>query len=62
MNVNMWQQPQVQEHIQRLRARGVEICGPEPGELACGWVGPGRMSEPCPLCTTSPTRKPRCAN
>jgi len=46
MNVNMWQKPQVQEHVARLRSRGVEICGPEPGELACGWVGEGRMSEP----------------
>lgn len=46
MNVNMWQQPQVQEHANRLRGRGVELCGPEPGELACGWVGAGRMAEP----------------
>lgn len=46
MNVNMWGQPQTQEHVARLRGRGVAFCGPEPGELACGWVGQGRMSEP----------------
>lgn len=46
MNVNMWQHAAVQEHVQRLRGRGVHFCGPEAGELACGWVGPGRMSEP----------------
>lgn len=46
MNVKMWQHAAVQEHVQRLRLRGVHFCGPDAGELACGWVGPGRMSEP----------------
>lgn len=46
MNVNMWQHAAVQEHVARLSARGAQLCGPEAGELACGWVGPGRMSEP----------------
>lgn len=49
MNVNMWQQPQVQEHVARLRGRGVSMCGPEPGQLACGWVGTGRMAEPAAI-------------
>ncbi len=49
MNVNMWQKPPVQEHVARLLARGVELCGPEPGDLACGWVGPGRMAEPAAI-------------
>lgn len=49
MNVNMWGQPQTQEHVTRLRGRGVAFCGPEPGELACGWIGQGRMSEPAAI-------------
>lgn len=49
MNVNMWGQPQTQEHMARLRGRGVALCGPEPGELACGWIGQGRMSEPAAI-------------
>ncbi|HNN94051.1 MAG TPA: bifunctional phosphopantothenoylcysteine decarboxylase/phosphopantothenate--cysteine ligase CoaBC [Pseudomonadota bacterium] len=46
MNVNMWQHATVQEHVQRLLARGAQLVGPDAGELACGWVGAGRMSEP----------------
>ncbi len=49
MNVNMWQHAAVQEHVTRLVARGAQLCGPEAGELACGWVGPGRMSEPATI-------------
>lgn len=49
MNVHMWQKPQVEEHLARLCARGAEVAGPEPGELACGYTGPGRMSEPAVL-------------
>jgi phosphopantothenoylcysteine decarboxylase/phosphopantothenate--cysteine ligase len=46
MNSNMWQHPQVQENLRRLVQRGVRTCGPDEGELACGWVGPGRMMDP----------------
>lgn len=46
MNVNMWEHPAVQENLQRLQARGAAQVGPEAGELACGWVGMGRMSDP----------------
>ena len=46
MNVNMWQHAAVQEHVARLQQRGAKLCGPDAGELACGWIGPGRMSEP----------------
>lgn len=49
MNVHMWQKPQVEEHLARLCARGAEVVGPEPGELACGYTGTGRMSEPAVL-------------
>lgn len=43
MNVNMWNHPATQEHMQRLRARGVLILEPEEGELACRWQGKGRL-------------------
>lgn len=46
MNVRMWEHPATQENAVRLRERGVELLGPESGELAEGEVGWGRMSEP----------------
>ena len=46
MNVRMWEHPATQENVRLLRARGVELIGPEEGELAEGEHGPGRMSEP----------------
>jgi phosphopantothenoylcysteine decarboxylase / phosphopantothenate---cysteine ligase len=46
MNVRMWVHPATQENVARLEARGVEIIGPEAGELAEGEHGPGRMTEP----------------
>ena len=46
MNVNMWQHPAVQANLATLIGRGVHTVGPAAGELACGWVGSGRMSEP----------------
>jgi phosphopantothenoylcysteine decarboxylase/phosphopantothenate--cysteine ligase len=32
--------------VATLRARGVEVIGPESGAQACGEIGPGRFSEP----------------
>ena len=46
MNVNMWQHPATQQNLATLRERAVRVVGPEAGELACGWEGEGRMSEP----------------
>lgn len=46
MNVRMWEHPATREHAERLRERGVHFVGPEPGPLACGEEGPGRMAEP----------------
>ena len=46
MNVRMWEHPATQENAERLRARGVELIGPEEGELAEGEAGHGRMTEP----------------
>jgi phosphopantothenoylcysteine decarboxylase/phosphopantothenate--cysteine ligase len=46
MNNNMWRHPATQANVQVLRQRGHVIVGPDEGALACGTVGPGRMSEP----------------
>ncbi|MGH3014727.1 MAG: bifunctional phosphopantothenoylcysteine decarboxylase/phosphopantothenate--cysteine ligase CoaBC [Gaiellaceae bacterium] len=46
MNVRMWEHPATQANAALLRERGVELIGPEEGELAEGEHGPGRMSEP----------------
>ena len=49
MNVNMWAHPQVREHVEKLASRGARIVGPDPGELACGWIGPGRLVDPAQI-------------
>ena len=46
MNVNMWSHPATQSNLATLRERGVATVGPDAGELACGWEGLGRMSDP----------------
>jgi phosphopantothenoylcysteine decarboxylase / phosphopantothenate---cysteine ligase len=46
MNVRMWDHPATQANVATLRERGVDIIGPEEGELAEGESGLGRMSEP----------------
>jgi phosphopantothenoylcysteine decarboxylase/phosphopantothenate--cysteine ligase len=46
MNVNMWEHPATRDNLAVLRERGLHIVGPEEGELACGWEGSGRMSQP----------------
>jgi phosphopantothenoylcysteine decarboxylase / phosphopantothenate---cysteine ligase len=46
MNTNMWLHPAVQANLKILTDRGHHIVGPDAGDLACGMVGAGRMSEP----------------
>ena len=46
MNVRMWEHPATKENVARLAERGVQLIGPEEGELAEGEHGPGRMTEP----------------
>jgi phosphopantothenoylcysteine decarboxylase / phosphopantothenate---cysteine ligase len=47
MNDAMYAHPQTQDNLERLRARGVALVGPEVGALAEGpSERPGRMSEP----------------
>ncbi|MBD3234715.1 MAG: bifunctional phosphopantothenoylcysteine decarboxylase/phosphopantothenate--cysteine ligase CoaBC [candidate division Zixibacteria bacterium] len=46
MNSNMWDYPAVLKNVEVLRGYGFHIIDPESGDLACGWVGKGRMAEP----------------
>src|SRR5205085_3836133 len=46
MNVRMWEHPATQANATLLTERGVELIGPEEGELAEGETGVGRMTEP----------------
>jgi len=45
MNVEMWQNPATQRNVRTLRADGVLLAGPVPGDQACGETGMGRMLE-----------------
>ena len=49
MNVRMWEHPATQENAARLAGHGVELIGPEVGELAEGEHGAGRMAEPAAI-------------
>jgi phosphopantothenoylcysteine decarboxylase/phosphopantothenate--cysteine ligase len=46
MNTSMLEHPATQRNLQKLRADGVHIIEPDEGEMACGTIGPGRLSEP----------------
>jgi phosphopantothenoylcysteine decarboxylase/phosphopantothenate--cysteine ligase len=45
MNVNMYRHPATQANLDLLGKRGARIVGPGKGDLACGWVGEGRLIE-----------------
>ena len=44
MNSNMWANPIVQDNLQKLTNFGYHIVPTESGELACGWIGEGRLA------------------
>jgi len=46
MNTVMLQHPATQRNLQKLRDDGVHLIDPDEGEMACGTIGPGRLSEP----------------
>ncbi len=46
MNPSMWHHPATQRNLQLLKDDGVFIVEPDEGEMACGSIGPGRLSEP----------------
>ncbi len=46
MNPQMWAHPATRRNLARLTEDGVHVVGPNPGDMACGEVGSGRMAEP----------------
>jgi phosphopantothenoylcysteine decarboxylase / phosphopantothenate---cysteine ligase len=46
MNTAMWRHPATQRNVRKLRNAGVHIIEPDEGEMACGTIGPGRLSTP----------------
>ncbi|MSP66915.1 MAG: bifunctional phosphopantothenoylcysteine decarboxylase/phosphopantothenate--cysteine ligase CoaBC [Alphaproteobacteria bacterium] len=46
MNVRMWEHPATRRNLAILQGDGIQVVGPEAGDLACGEVGAGRMAEP----------------
>lgn len=44
MNSGMWDNPATRDNIRALKERGVTVVEPEPGELACGVEGNGRLA------------------
>jgi len=44
MNVAMWQNPAVRANVDILKSRGHHFVDPEPGPLACGMEGEGRLA------------------
>lgn len=49
MNPEMWSHPATRRNAQQLHADGIHFIGPEPGDMACGETGAGRMSEPAAI-------------
>jgi phosphopantothenoylcysteine decarboxylase/phosphopantothenate--cysteine ligase len=49
MNPRMWAHPATRANLSALRARGVELVGPDEGETAEGEWGVGRMAEPAEI-------------
>ncbi|MGQ9919920.1 MAG: bifunctional phosphopantothenoylcysteine decarboxylase/phosphopantothenate--cysteine ligase CoaBC [Desulfobacca sp.] len=49
MNVKMYENPVVQENLERLRQRGFQVLEPAVGEMACGAYGSGRLPEPADI-------------
>jgi phosphopantothenoylcysteine decarboxylase/phosphopantothenate--cysteine ligase len=46
MNPTMWSHPATMRNLHQLRDDGVHVVEPDEGEMACGTIGPGRLSEP----------------
>jgi phosphopantothenoylcysteine decarboxylase/phosphopantothenate--cysteine ligase len=44
MNVEMWRHPAVRANVEILKARGNMFINPEPGILACGMEGEGKLA------------------
>ena len=53
MNTTMWHHAATQRNISMLQADGVHIIEPDQGEMACGTIGPGRLSDPDRIVATA---------
>ena len=53
MNSNMLNNYFTKKNINRLQKTGIKVFETNPGELACGDLGPGRMKEPDEICNLS---------
>lgn len=54
MNVNMWENPLTRGNLRRLVETGrFSTVGPDAGELACGWIGAGRLVDPAEIATAA---------
>ena len=49
MNPRMWLNPVTRANVETLKVRGVELVGPDEGEMAEGEWGVGRLSEPAEI-------------
>ncbi len=49
MHTEMWEHPAVQDNLVVLRERGVHVVDPEPGRLAGGDIGFGRLASPASI-------------
>src|SRR5262249_13369913 len=55
MHTEMWEHPSVVDNLAPSRARGVHIVDPEPGRLAGGDVGAGRLADPARIVAAAAT-------
>lgn len=46
MNPEMWSHPATERNVRQLREDGINVIGPNQGDMACGETGFGRMAEP----------------
>src|SRR5690606_12136442 len=46
MNVHMYEHPIVRDNIHHLMQKGFRFVDPASGQLACGYVGKGRLADP----------------
>ncbi len=49
MNPRMWQSPATRANVETLKARGIELIGPDEGEMAEGEWGVGRLAGPAEI-------------
>jgi len=57
MNVRMWEHAATRRNVAQLARDGINVIGPNEGEMACGEFGAGRMasreswtpSKPCSI-------------